>query len=199
MLIVCGSAISWMLSKVVHNKGGLYNRLTAQINLMPFTLAECAEYAASRGIVMNHHQLLECYMIMGGVPYYWSLPHKELSLSQNIDRIFFADDAPLRDEFRHLFRSLFKRSDSYVAIIETLGTRKAGMSRTELLKATGQTNSGGFTSRLEDLGQCGFIRRSSPPEVLSRKRRDDAKKHLKLGDLGCHFATRATQYSRLRR
>ena len=138
VLIVCGSATSWMLSKVVHNKGGLYNRLTAQINLMPFTLAECAEYAATHGIVMNHHQLLECYMVMGGVPYYWSFLHKELSLSQNIDRIFFADDTPLKDEFRYLFRSLFKRPDAYVAIIEALGSKKAGMSRTELLKATGQ-------------------------------------------------------------
>ena len=159
VLIVCGSATSWMLSKVVHNRGGLYNRLTAQINLMPFTLAECAEYAASRGIVMNRHQLLECYMVMGGVPYYWSFLRKELSLSQNIDQIFFAEDAPLKDEFRYLFRSLFKRPEGYVAIIEALGTRKAGMDRGELLKATGMTNSGGFTSKLEELEQCGFIRK----------------------------------------
>ena len=159
VLIVCGSATSWMLSKVVHNKGGLYNRLTAQINLMPFTLAECAEYAASRGIVMNHHQLLECYMVMGGVPYYWSLLCKELSLSQNIDCTFFAENAPLKDEFRYLFRSLFKRPEGYVAIIEALGTRKAGMERGELLEATGLTNSGGFTSKLEELEQCGFIRK----------------------------------------
>ena len=159
VLIVCGSATSWMLSKVVHNKGGLYNRLTAQINLMPFTLAECAEYAASRGIVMNRHQLLECYMVMGGVPYYWSFLRKGLSLSQNIDQAFFAADAPLKDEFRYLFRSLFKRPENYVAIIEALGTRKAGMERAELLEATGMTNSGGFTSKLQELEQCGFIRK----------------------------------------
>lgn len=159
VLIVCGSATSWMLSKVVHNKGGLYNRLTAQINLRPFTLAECAEYAASRGIVMNHHQLLECYMVMGGIPYYWSFLRKNLSLSQNIDQIFFAKDAPLKDEYRYLFRSLFKRPEGYIAIIEALGTRKAGMERAELLEATGMTNSGGFSSKLEELEQCGFIRR----------------------------------------
>lgn len=159
VLVVCGSATSWMLNKIVHNKGGLYNRLTAQINLAPFTLAECAEYAASHGIVMNHHQLLECYMIMGGVPYYWSFLRKELSLSQNIDQIFFAKDAPLKDEFRYLFQSLFKRPESYMAIIEALGTKKAGMERGELLKATGTTNSGGFSSKLEELGECGFIRR----------------------------------------
>lgn len=159
VLIVCGSATSWMLSKIVHNKGGLYNRLTAQINLMPFTLAECAEYAASRGIVMNRHQLLECYMAMGGVPYYWSLLRKELSLSQNIDLVFFAEDAPLKNEFRYLFHSLFKHPESYIAIIEALGTRKAGMDRSELLRITGMTNSGGFSSRLEELEECGFIRK----------------------------------------
>ena len=159
VLIVCGSATSWMLSKVVHNKGGLYNRLTAQINLMPFTLAECAEYAASRGIVMNRHQLLECYMIMGGVAYYWSLLRKELSLSQNVDRVFFATDAPLKDEYRHLFRSLFRRPEVYMSIIEALGTKKVGMERGELLEATGMTNSGGFTAKLEELEECGFIRK----------------------------------------
>ncbi len=159
VLVVCGSATSWMLSKVVHNKGGLYNRLTAQINLMPFTLAECAEYATSRGIVMNRHQLLECYMVMGGIPYYWSFLRKELSLSQNIDQAFFAKDAPLKDEFRYLFRSLFKRPEGYVAIIEALGTKKAGMERKELLETTGMTNSGGFTSKLVELEECGFIRK----------------------------------------
>ena len=159
VLIVCGSATSWMLSKIVHNKGGLYNRLTSQINLMPFTLAECAEYAAAHGIVMNRHQLLECYMAMGGVPYYWSLLRKELSLSQNIDQIFFAENAPLKNEFRYLFHSLFKHPEGYIAIIEALGTRKAGMERLELLEATGMTNSGGFTSKLEELEECGFIRK----------------------------------------
>ena len=159
VLIVCGSATSWMLSKVVHNKGGLYNRLTDRINLMPFSLAECAEYAASRGVLMNRHQLLECYMIIGGIPYYWSFLRKELSLSQNIDCIFFAKDAPLKDEFHYLFRSLFKRPEAYVTIIEALGTKKAGMERSELLDATGLTNSGGFTSKLEELEQCGFIRK----------------------------------------
>lgn len=159
LLIVCGSATSWMLSKVVHNKGGLYNRLSLQIELEPFCLKECAEYATAMGLVMNRHQLLECYMIFGGVPYYWSLLRKELSLSQNVDLLLFDKKAPLKNEFQYLYASIFRRPEPYIAIIRTLGTKKAGMTREELLKATRLTNSGGFTGRLDELESCGFVRK----------------------------------------
>lgn len=159
LLIVCGSATSWMLNKVVHNKGGLYNRLSLQIELEPFSLKECAEYASSTGLVMNHHQLLEACMIFGGVPYYWSLLTKERSLSQNVDLLLFDKKAPLKNEFQYLYASVFKRPEPYIAIIRTLGTKKAGMTREELLVSTHQTNSGGFSARLDELESCGFIRK----------------------------------------
>lgn len=159
VLIVCGSATTWMLDKVIHNKGGLYNRLSYQIHLQPFTLGECEEYINSKNIVMNRHQILECYMIMGGVPYYWSLLQKGLSLPQNVDRIFFERDAVLKDEFRYLYSSLFKNPNKYVEIVNALGTKKAGMTREELLAAVNSDNSGGFTERLNNLENCGFIRK----------------------------------------
>ncbi len=71
MLIVCGSVTSWMLNKIIHNKGGLYNRISCRIHLQPFSLKECEDYIRSRNIIMNRHQILECYMIMGGIPFYW--------------------------------------------------------------------------------------------------------------------------------
>ena len=85
VLVVCASATSWMMKKIVHNRGGLYNRLNLKINLQPFTLSECESFAAAKGIRMNRYQLLECYMILGGIPYYWDQLDKSLGLSQNID------------------------------------------------------------------------------------------------------------------
>ena len=76
VLIVCSSVTSWMLSNVIHNKGGLYNRLAFRINLKPFDLNQCEGFAKVNGIIMSRYQILECYMIMGGVPYYWSLLEK---------------------------------------------------------------------------------------------------------------------------
>ena len=116
ILIVCASATSWMLSKVIHNKGGLYNRLTEQIALAPFTLCECEEFLKSKDIVMDRHEILEGYMILGGVPYYWEQMKKDYSLAQNIDRMFFSDSAVLKDEFDYLYASLFRNPEDYISV-----------------------------------------------------------------------------------
>ena len=159
VLIVCASATSWMLSKVVHNKGGLYNRLTEQIHLRIFCLGECEEYVKNSGLAFNRNQILQYYMIFGGVPYYWGFLKKGLSLSQNIDRILFEKDAPLRDEFKYLYASVFKKPENYVKIIEALGTKKVGMTREEIINAAKIPNSGDLTTKLEELESCGFIRK----------------------------------------
>ena len=159
LLIVCGSVTSWMLSKIIHNKGGLYNRLSCRIHLQPFSLKECERYIQSRNIIMNRHQILECYMIMGGIPFYWSFLEKGFSLPQNIDRIFFAKDAPLEHEFDYLYAALFKKPEPYIRIISALAKKKAGMTREELLKTTHLADSGNLTTRLEELESCGFLRK----------------------------------------
>ena len=159
VLIVCASATSWMLDNVIHNKGGLYNRLTAQIGLRPFTLSECEQLIRAKGIRLNRHQIIECYMVFGGVPYYWDLLQKHLGLSQNMDRLFFTETAPLANEYRYLFSSLFRHPDDYLTIVTALGKRKAGMTRKEIAETTGLANSGSLSSKLEELQACGFIRR----------------------------------------
>ena len=157
VLIICSSVTSWMISKVIHNKGGLYNRLTERIYLEPFTLHECEEYADAMNLAMTRYQILEAYMILGGVPYYWSHMRKGLSLSQNIDHMFFSSDAPLDEEYDHLFSSLFRNPKEYLLIIKALAGKQSGMTRNELLKATGITGSGSFSSKLDELDKCGFI------------------------------------------
>lgn len=159
VLIICASATSWMLSKVVHNKGGLYNRLTEQIHLQTFTLKECEEYVQAAGLVMNREQILQYYMIFGGVPYYWGFLKKGLSLSQNVDAILFVKDAPLAEEFKYLYASVFKHPEVYVKLIEALGTKRVGMTREDLIQASQITNSGDLTLKLEELESCGFIRK----------------------------------------
>ena len=114
ILIVCASATYWMMNNIVNAKGGLHNRLTGQINLKPFSLKECEEYLTSRKIILNRHQILQCYMILGGVPYYWSLLKKGKSLPQNIDDLFFKDGAPLVNEYHNLYNSLFNKPDQYI-------------------------------------------------------------------------------------
>lgn len=163
LLIVCGSATSWIINKIIEDYGGLHNRVTKRIHLRPFTLHECEKYARSRGIVLRRAELLEYYMIAGGVPYYWEQLEKGESLAQNIDRIFFSESGELRGEFNRLYASLFRKPQDYIAMVTALGTKKVGMTRKELARFAHVPENGKLSERLSDLEQCGFIRRYSMP------------------------------------
>ncbi len=158
VLIVCGSATSWIVSKLVNNYGGLHNRLTRQIYLKPFTLHECELYANARELKMTRMQILQTYMVLGGVPYYWSFLRKGYSWAQNIDSLFFTDNADLKNEFDALYSSLFRNPDPYIKIVTALSKKKAGMTRGEIANALGQDHGGTLTKILKDLELCGFIR-----------------------------------------
>ena len=162
ILIVCASATYWMINNIVNARGGLHNRLTGQIALKPFTLKECEEYLDSRKITFSRHQILQCYMIMGGVPYYWSLLKKGKSLPQNIDALFFKENAPLQNEYDNLYRALFNKPDQYIRIIEALSSVNKGISRDEISRRTKISSSGDLTKKLAELEHCGFIRKYVP-------------------------------------
>ncbi len=159
VLIVCGSATSWLTKKILKNKGGLHNRVTQKLYLRPFTLAECKEYLTSRGLVMEDKEIAECYMIMGGVPFYLKNLRRGVSLSQNVDEMFFAEKGRLDDEFNALYASLFDKSEHYVKVVEALSKKNKGLTRDEILEATHLVNNGHFTTILEDLINCDFVRR----------------------------------------
>ena len=163
VLIICGSAASWVASRIDQDVGGLHNRLTRHIYLRPFTLHECDLFAKAKGLVMNRAQTLECYMILGGVPYYWDLLRKDMGLAQNIDRMLFARGGDLHDEYDHLYTALFRKPDAYLKVIGALGAKRSGMTRGELIEATGLTGNGMFSRILKELEQCDFIRAYSVP------------------------------------
>lgn len=157
LLIICASATSWIINKVFKNRGGLHNRITTKIHLYPFTLKECELYSKELGLKLNRYQIVNLYMVMGGIALYWSLLSKRLSSSQNIDALFFNRDAKLQGEYGDLYDSLFKKPEPYKQIVSALGKRLGGMSRQELLDTTGQADNGTFSDRLAELEECGFI------------------------------------------
>lgn len=159
VLIICGSATSWIIDNVLHDTGGLYNRATKRIHLEPFTLKECEEFFVSEGFSMTREQIIESYMIFGGVPYYLRLMSPRYSLHQDVDRLIFKKNGPLADEYSHLYASLFRFSDNYVKVIDALYSKNAGLTREEIRDCTGIDTGGGLTKILQGLEECDFIRK----------------------------------------
>lgn len=181
-LIVCGSATSWMINNLIRNRGGLHNRLTHHIVLQPFTLGECEQYFSAHHFGYTQKQIAECYMVLGGIPYYLSLMSPAKSVSQNVDAMFFGSQAELSDEFDNLYRALFSKPALYISVVTMLATKGIGMTRQELLKHTGMTNNGAFSTVLEELEQCGFIRSYLPFDETTMSVRQTSKTIYQLID-----------------
>jgi hypothetical protein len=168
-LIVCGSATSWMINKLINNRGGLHNRITHSILLKPFTLAECERYFEVYGFDYSRQEIADCYMVMGGVPYYFTFMETGYSVAQNVDRMFFASGSELQNEFNNLYRSLFKQAENHIAIVKALAVKGKGLSRSEIVEATKITNNGDLSIKLQELENCGLIRSYTPFSVNRRK------------------------------
>lgn len=169
VLIACGSATSWMTNTLINNKGGLFNRASTRIYVKPFTLKETEEYLNSKEIFWTRYDIAECYMIMGGIPFYLKQLKPQFSYTQNIDQLFFKEKGTLWDEFQHLYATLFKQADNHISVVEALAKKKMGLTRNEIIKATGLPDNGNLSSILQNLENNEFIR---PYNFFGKKKHD---------------------------
>ena len=183
MLIVCGSATAWMTDKLINNHGGLYNRITSEIKLSPFTLGECEEYFNSENIKLSRYDIVQSYMITGGIPYYLSYYQSGLSLAQNVDNIFFSTNAPLKDEFKRLFNSIFINPDMMISLVKAIGSKHYGCTLSEISEALGISRGGTLTKALSALIASDFIIKYIPYGIKKEE-------HYKLVDPFCKFYLR---------
>jgi hypothetical protein len=162
ILVVCGSAASWMINNLVQAKGGLHNRVTRRIRLLPFTLAETESFLQSRGIDLTRHQMVELDMVFGGVPHYLKEAEPGLSTPQIVDHACFSEQGLLRDEFAKLYASLFDDAEQHVKIVKALARKRGGLTRNDLLASTGLVSGGTTSKLLDELEESGFLQRLVP-------------------------------------
>lgn len=181
IVVVCGSAASYMVKEIIHNKGGLHNRLTQRIKLLPFNLHETKQFLESRKIKYEHYDLLLLYMSIGGIPHYLERVKKGLSVAQNIDCLCFEAGGVLMNEFNEVFTSLFNNANTHMAMIRALGNSNKGLTRTELLEKSKLQQSGFTTNVLNELIESGFVSQYTP---FSKKNRNSL---FRLSDEYCMF------------
>lgn len=157
-LVVCGSSASWILNKIIRNKGGLYNRITREIHLEPFNLPETKEYLGNMDVKLNNKQILLLYMVTGGIPYYLNRAEKGFTAMQLIEKMAFSRRAFLLEEFTKLFGALFDDDNIYSEIVRIIAKHRYGIGQQQLLEKLGTHAKGGFCAKkLQELEESGFI------------------------------------------
>lgn len=162
LLITCGSAASWIIQNLINAKGGLYNRITQRIELKPFTLQETELFFGYKNLKFTKYQIIQLYMIMGGIPFYLQAIGQGKSVNQVIEELCFESNGLLSNEFKPLYYSLFNNAESHIAVIEALANHPYGLNRTDLLKETKIPNGGTFVRILGNLIDSGFIKPLNP-------------------------------------
>ncbi len=162
ILVVCGSATSWITNKIVNDTGGFHNRITLPIHLEPFTLAETKEFLESKNIHHSPSAIAELYMILGGLPYYLEQIERGESVSQTIARLFFSPSGILKNEYNNLYRALFVNAENHEAIVEVLAHSHQGLTREEIVSKSKVQAGGPFTRTMTDLVMSGFVAELTP-------------------------------------
>jgi AAA+ ATPase superfamily predicted ATPase len=157
IVVVCGSAASWMINKIVNHRGGLHNRITKRIFLAPFDLTETELYLKSRKINFDRYQIVQLYMAMGGIPHYLKEIKAGKSATQNINAICFSKNGLLRNEFSNLYPALFSNAENHIAVIRALAKKRVGLTRKSIVELSKVPEGGAIQRVLEELEQSGFI------------------------------------------
>ncbi|HPG73100.1 MAG TPA: ATP-binding protein [Bacteroidales bacterium] len=181
IVVICGSAASYMVNNIIRNKGGLHNRVTRKIRLLPFNLRETKLFLESRNIKLQNYDILMLYMAIGGVPRYLEMIKRGKSVAQNIDDLCFDYNGELRNEFNEVFASLFSNSSTHTAMIKTMAQSHKGLTRKELLENCKLQQSGFTSSVLNELIESGFVNQYTP---FSKKNRNSL---FRLSDEYCMF------------
>jgi hypothetical protein len=126
--------------------------------MQPFTLKETAAFLKLQKVDLVQKDIVQLYMATGGVPFYLNDIERGESVPQIIEKLFFAKNASLKNEFDNLYAALFKNSGDHIAIIKALAAKNKGLTRNEIIKLTKLASGGGLTTTLQELISCGFIK-----------------------------------------
>lgn len=167
MVVICGSAASWISRKILNNRGGLHNRITEKMPLDPFTLAETEAYLRIMGSKLDRYQVLQIYMAFGGIPHYLNTVGKDKSVVQVIERTCFAKQGLLTSEFENLYSSLFEMADNHIKVVRALASNGKGLTRQRIIDECGLSSGGRTTIMLDELEKSGFIQQTIPYDKIS--------------------------------
>ncbi len=156
-LILCGSIASFMVKRVIRSSA-FYGRIDLEIHVRPFHFGEAREMLPGRGI----SELLDAYLLSGGVPKYLELLGEGASVLATMERLGFREGGYFTGEYKRIFVSHFGRQPAYERIVAALASRPYGLFRKQIVDQAGVEAGGLLSQYLDNLEKAGFIASATP-------------------------------------
>ena len=86
-------------------------------------MLKTSEYLKNNHVLLDHYQIIQIYMAMGGIPHYLKEIKTGWSAMQSIQNIYFGENGLLKDEFSRLYPALFDNAENHIAIIRALAKK----------------------------------------------------------------------------
>lgn len=158
ILVLCGSAPSFIINKVINSKA-LYNRSLNQIHLGEFSIEESYEFLEKKSIGL--HELMDIYLTIGGIPEYLKYFKRGAPFFKTLGNESFLRGGFFVSEYKRIFTSSLAKNPDYQKIISYLAKNKYA-SRENIIKFLNIKSGGYLTGLLVDLEESGFIEKITP-------------------------------------
>ena len=154
LLIVCGSASSW-IEKNMLSSTGFVGRISFILTLEELHLNECSDFW---GRNISPTEILKILSVTGGVPKYLEEINPHLTAEENIKKLCFTKGGILFEEFENIFGSSFlRKSDMYEKAIRLLANGPKEI--IEICRSLNTKHTGRLSEYLNELELSGFVKR----------------------------------------
>lgn len=153
MLVLCGSAMSFMEKELLAEKNPLYGRATGIYKMQEMGFYDAAKFFPN----YSAKDKLLSYAILGGIPHYLCQWNSNLSLEENIKRNILTKGCILYSEVEFLLHQELRETPIYNSIIEAVAlgnTKLNAISQKSLVEDISKTS-----VYLKNLMELGIVER----------------------------------------
>ena len=116
MLVLCGSAMSFIEKELLSEKNPLYGRATGIYKMDAMGFYDAAQFFPT----YSHRDQIMAYAVLGGIPHYLRQFDPALSLEDNIKQNILTKGCVLYSEVEFLLRQELRETTLYNSIIEAV-------------------------------------------------------------------------------
>lgn len=175
MIVLCGSAMSYIENELLAEKNPLYGRATGILKMNPMDYRTAAEFFPA----FSPQDQVLAFSILGGIPHYLAQFDDHLSVADNIKRHALAKGCALYSEVEFLLHQELRETSVYNGIIQAVAL---GASSLGEIASRAMVDAQKAAVYLRNLIELGIIEREFSVEASIKEQSKGARGLYRMAD-----------------